>query len=113
MKRNAPVMTPAKPTDRSARVAERLADITRHSPTRAGLFHKVYYQRPSKALAVKAKCLDCTCWQPLEIQKCQIVTCPLWRVRPYQKAPLWQTEARGGPSREGTRSGRVRIAEGV
>ena len=38
----------------------------------------------SKASAVKAKCLDCTCDQRDEIRNCEAVTCPLWSVRPYQ-----------------------------
>jgi hypothetical protein len=38
----------------------------------------------SKANAVKAKCLDCTCDQREEIRDCEAFTCPLWEVRPYQ-----------------------------
>lgn len=38
----------------------------------------------SKANAVKAKCLDCTCDQRDEIKNCKAYSCPLWKVRPYQ-----------------------------
>ena len=39
----------------------------------------------SRAAAVKAKCLDCCCWQRKEVRLCTAVTCPLWKYRPYQK----------------------------
>jgi hypothetical protein len=39
----------------------------------------------SRAAAVKAKCLDCCCWQRKEVRLCTAVTCPLWMYRPYQK----------------------------
>jgi hypothetical protein len=35
--------------------------------------------RASKA--IRAKCLDCVCWQPSEVRECTTVTCPLWRWR--------------------------------
>lgn len=105
--------TSAEPANRRDRIAQRLADIARHSPSRVGLFRTVYHGRPSKALALKAKCLDCSGWQVAEIRDCPSVTCPLWRVRPYQSGPLCPTEARGERSSERTRSGRVRIAEGA
>lgn len=31
---------------------------------------------------IAAKCLDCVCYQPKEIQRCQIINCPLWNYRP-------------------------------
>ena len=30
--------------------------------------------------AVKAKCLDCCCWDYNEAKRCEIVSCPLWAV---------------------------------
>jgi hypothetical protein len=33
--------------------------------------------------AVKAKCLDCTCWQKKEIELCTVSDCPLYPYRPY------------------------------
>lgn len=47
-----------------------------------GIYKKAY--GGSKANAVKAKCLDCTCNQRDEVRNCTAVTCPLWIVRPYQ-----------------------------
>lgn len=47
-----------------------------------GFYLKAY--SGSKANAVKAKCLDCTCDQREEIRDCRAFTCPLWKVRPYQ-----------------------------
>ena len=79
--------------DAARRVAERMAQIASHSPSRAGLFRSVYYGRSSKALAVKAKCLDCCCWQVERIKDCSSVTCPLWRVRPYQDARSCKMQA--------------------
>jgi hypothetical protein len=103
---------PREPTtDAETRVADRLAEIIRHSPSRAALFRSVYCGRPSKAQAVKAKCLDCACWQTKEITECRSVTCPLWRVRPYQNAPRCQTQGRGKRFCEGTDAGKVGIAK--
>ena len=33
---------------------------------------------------IKAKCLDCTCFQQGEIRNCECFGCPLWKIRPYQ-----------------------------
>jgi hypothetical protein len=64
------------------RVAERLREIERHSPKIAGLFRRVYHGPAQRASAVKAKCLDCCCYQYAEVYACGSVACPLWRVRP-------------------------------
>ena len=40
----------------------------------------------SKAAAIKAKCLDCCCWQRIEIANCSITSCPLHPYRPYRMA---------------------------
>jgi hypothetical protein len=39
----------------------------------------------SRANAIKAKCLDCCCFQQIEVAHCATVTCPLHKFRPYQK----------------------------
>ena len=36
-------------------------------------------QSPLKA--IRAKCLDCTCGQTIEVKNCQIKQCPLWEYR--------------------------------
>ena len=63
----------------------RLAEIQAHSPSYSGVFKKAFSAK-SKAAALKAKCLDCCCWQKLEITTCTTSSCPLWPYRPYQKA---------------------------
>jgi len=50
-----------------------------------GFFQKAY--NGSKANAIKAKCLDCVCFQRKEITLCTVVSCPLHNVRPYQENP--------------------------
>lgn len=39
--------------------------------------------------AIRAKCLDCCCWQPSEVLQCSAVHCPLWTFRmgdnPFRK----------------------------
>lgn len=32
----------------------------------------------SRVAAMKAKCLDCVCWQGAEISRCGVPTCPLY-----------------------------------
>ena len=48
-----------------------------------GAFYKAWNNN-SFTNAIKAKCLDCTCWQPVEVKSCTATTCPLWSYRPYQ-----------------------------
>jgi hypothetical protein len=31
--------------------------------------------------AMRAKCLDCSCYQPKEVRLCTVKTCPLWPFR--------------------------------
>ena len=52
---------------------------------------KVYQQNyrlamsgKSRASAIKAKCLDCCCWQRIEIANCPVETCSHWLYRPYR-----------------------------
>jgi len=49
------------------------------------LFYRVYTAPKSKADAIKAKCLDCSCFVRTEVTACEMITCPLWQVRPYQE----------------------------
>ena len=34
--------------------------------------------------AIKAKCLDCSAYQRLEVKNCTVTLCPLYKYRPYQ-----------------------------
>ena len=67
-------------------IKRRLADIQKHTPKLHPLFFRVYAGQSGLTEAVKAKCLDCACWQIEEITDCRVFTCPLWAHRPYQKA---------------------------
>ena len=62
---------------------ERLDQIEKASPVYLAVTRKAY-EGNSKAAALKAKCLDCSCWQRVEITNCTVTTCPLWPYRPYQ-----------------------------
>jgi len=66
-------------TDRQKRALQRIPGKYRAPAANA------YGNKPSKAIAVKAKCLDCCNWIAKEITLCTAETCPLWPVRPYQK----------------------------
>lgn len=48
-----------------------------------GVFTRAY-EGKSLRNAINAKCLDCTACQRNQIKDCEITTCPLWSVRPYQ-----------------------------
>lgn len=39
--------------------------------------------KPSYKQAIREKCLDCTCFQKIEIQRCTVKTCSLWTIRPF------------------------------
>lgn len=39
----------------------------------------------NKPCAIKAKCLDCSCFSKEEVTLCEAYTCPLWEIRPYQR----------------------------
>lgn len=46
--------------------------------------------------AVRAKCLDCCCWQPNEVKLCPATQCPLYEFRfgknPYRKKRVLSEE---------------------
>lgn len=48
---------------------------------RNGAYKKLYDKAisgKSRVAAMKAKCLDCVCWQPSEVGRCGIPSCPLY-----------------------------------
>lgn len=67
----------------SEQVEQRLKEIKKHSPSMLKTFEKAFSGK-SKATALKAKCLDCCCYQRNEVEKCTTESCPLWQYRPYQ-----------------------------
>ena|ERR1017187_4860033 len=66
-------------------VNQRLQTIERDHSRYYPLFYRVYAGQLGKVAAIKAKCLDCSCWQQGAITNCTVQTCPLWSIRPYQK----------------------------
>jgi hypothetical protein len=65
-----------------------------HRANIPSLHHEAYRKNWDLAMegrslraAVKAKCLDCMCWQSTEVKLCPCAACPLWEVRPYVKHP--------------------------
>jgi hypothetical protein len=57
-------------------------------PAYKKVFLEVFVGAKSFPKLLKAKCLDCTCYQREEITLCQVRLCPLWKYRPYQKKQL-------------------------
>ena len=66
-------------------IKTRLAEIQKHTPKLHPLFFRVYAGQTGLTEAVKAKCLDCGCWQIDEVRNCTIFTCPIWDFRPFQQ----------------------------
>ena len=66
-------------------IKTRLSDIKKHNPKLHPLFFRVYAGQTGLTEAVKAKCLDCCCWQTDEITNCTVLACPIWAHRPYQR----------------------------
>ena len=48
------------------------------------LVERAFAAKCSPRQAIKAKCLDCSCYQQEEVAHCQVVLCPLHPFRPYQ-----------------------------
>jgi hypothetical protein len=48
-----------------------------------GIFKRAL-KKGAKKDAIKAKCLDCCCFQKAVIADCTTRNCPLWVHRPYQ-----------------------------
>ena len=38
-------------------------------------------KRLTRGQAIRAKCLDCSGFQPIEVKLCPVVNCPLWVYR--------------------------------
>jgi hypothetical protein len=64
--------------------------------------------------AIRAKCLDCCCYQEAEVRRCTAINCPLWPFRmgtnPWRAPP---TEARRAAAVEaGRRLAELRTVQG-
>lgn len=64
--------------------AERLKVADRDFPLTKPLLERVFLGKGSPRQAIKAKCIDCCCWQREEVALCTAEACPLWRYRPFQ-----------------------------
>jgi len=62
---------------------EMIERVKRYIPSVIKAFLRAFH-RKSMAAAVKAKCIDCSCYQKVKVAECQISGCSLWRYRPYQ-----------------------------
>jgi len=80
------------PSSLSESRKKRLREILSHSEKSYPLFRRVYAEKVSPRQAIKAKCLDCTCWQRAEITNCTVETCPLHDFRPFQKGDEDESE---------------------
>lgn len=49
-----------------------------------GVYKKAMSGKSLRA-ATHAQCLECVCWQRLEVAKCTSISCPLYNYRPYQE----------------------------
>lgn len=67
---------------RQARAAKAQAGIklTKRTPIQTWEEDKLSLRK-----SINAKCFDCSCGQTEEVKLCQVKTCPLWFVRPYQE----------------------------
>jgi len=57
---------------------------------------------PTMAKAIRAKCIDCSAGDPVEVRKCTLRDCPLWQ---YRFGCMPETAARRGKD-VGQHSGR-------
>lgn len=63
---------------------QKTEEIRNTSPMYQGVVAKALEKRASPRQAIKARCLQCTNFQRLEISACQVARCALWEYRPYQ-----------------------------
>ncbi|MBG6148461.1 hypothetical protein IWQ51_006624 [Labrenzia sp. EL_142] len=61
-------------------------------PPTAEIAEEAGHERMSPIQAIRAKCLDCSVYQPSEVRLCEAVNCSLWPFRagqhPYTSAKL-------------------------
>lgn len=69
------------------------------------------HKRMTPIQAIRAKCLDCSVYQPSEIRLCEAVGCSLWPFRagqhPYTKA---KTETSAQEAESGQENGSAEVA---
>ena len=52
-------------------------------PSKIGIYDRALRGK-SKTTGIKAKCLDCCCWQQTEAALCESVECPLFPYNPFR-----------------------------
>jgi hypothetical protein len=57
-------------------------------PPTADVSREAGHKPMSPLKAIRAKCLDCSCYQASEVRLCEAVKCPLWPFR-AGKHPWW------------------------
>jgi len=70
---------------------EQIAERRKQIPNRYKRIYKKAMRGRSLKTAVQAFCLECVCWQRLEVEKCTDEACPLFPYRPYQEIP-WRRQ---------------------
>lgn len=70
--------------DADPNIQESFALIRQTVPERWTTHVQKLTEQGSMKSAVALKCLDCSCFQPVEIKLCATQGCPLWAFRPYQ-----------------------------
>ncbi|GAB2205942.1 hypothetical protein ROS1_27580 [Roseibium sp. ROS1] len=81
-------------------------------PPTAGVAEEAGHKRMTPMQAIRAKCLDCSVYQPSEVRLCEAIDCSLWPFRagrhPYTSAKLGNTaqeadfEQKEGPAEAAT-----------
>ena len=86
-----------KPADR----AEYLAGVPMSA---RGIVQRAFARTASPRAAIKAKCLDCCCFDRDEVANCNVILCPLHPYRPFQNARKPIGSARGSEIERETRT---------
>lgn len=71
-------LPPAAPSERD--FPDGFDPLATCPPAQRGKYEKVALRAANGSLAAAArlKCLECVAWQPAEVRKCEIRSCPLW-----------------------------------
>jgi hypothetical protein len=76
---------PAAKQERTAEQQQKVDAYVENIPVSArNICQKAFAGEGGAMNAIRAKCLDCSCWQREEITYCRVFACPLWKWRPYQ-----------------------------
>ena len=57
-------------------------------PPTSAIARQAGHKPQSPLRAIRAKCLDCSCYQASEVRLCEAIKCPLWPFR-AGKHPWW------------------------